>query len=1010
MAVYASELEVKIGADTTEGERKIRGFVDKQSGVLQRGFGGIGAAVGLAATTAVVGMAAKWANEAAEMASYATQVKDSFSDLAANVGQSSDEMLDALKATSQGGIAEYDLMLSANKALMLGVADTTEEMTRLMEIAMQRGQALGLTDKQAFDDIVTGLGRGSALILDNLGIMIDLDQAYASYGATLGKTADELTDVEKKQATVNAAMRDVGGRGGAASTSPWEGWNAAASDFSITLGEIIGEPLGQFMRDAAAGVRELDAALDAARERSEETKQEMEALADTARLDEVRLQVQQLERDYANLVDTMGQAKADEIFNTDYGSGTPAESLRELLLLLGTLDGDYAKSAAEWSAGEDARTQGLLRSVAAAEAAVAIEKQLGSERIEAFAERGAALKDEIAGITDAMTSDMSFGQMDALNTQLTGLLHTLEDVNQMSSGSDAALYGTERQLLAIDEIVSVLTDDMATVDEITAVMGGNVGNVFDGLLRAKLETAQLREEMEATAEAQQSVYDGWNQMAGIVEGVQQQLAGVIGESAFDNFDEYESKLWDVFNAAIEGGRTTEEAFWLTEQAADELVSSVTALNGGTLDEVAAAAFNAEQNLWGTAAAAQAVMDLVGGTGQARLQSLYMGTIGQGNDAAGALAGYNEASAQLDVFKQQLIDAGVPITEAEFALEQFVNGYEEQTSAITGAYREQQRELRTTSGATKRAGTAAKEAADGLSELSGMLSKIPGLFDTTAVTQDDLDAGANYKDKADEYLRRLRDEVQNGKDWEGVDIGDAAAALGLDPSMAAEQILKEFEAAWQDSSLFANPENMKFIDMDAVQASLEQQLASAEGEKNLKALFGIGENEDVNAVAALGLDVQSGLAQWLTDNGLSDAGLRLAEALGGGIKDSAQELGGGVSDGLTDWGNSPEGQGALLDWTEWLSDFISANLKITPNLPTDELPPDGAPPTSSSGGTNGGMGATPSAYGAGDIGLPGSGRGMGSGVNFTQQVVVRRAHEAKLVADYTAQEMYRRSRR
>jgi hypothetical protein len=213
MAVEAARLKAVVTADTSDGERKIRGFVEKQAGVIEKGFAGIGKAIGLAATAMVVQSVTRYGVEAAKMATANAAVESSFRDLAATAGQSSDEILDALKNASGGAISEYDLMLSANRAMMLGVADTAEEMSSLLDIARRRGQAMGLSTSQAFNDIVTGLGRGSALILDNLGIVIDLEETYEQYAATLGKTASELTDIEKKQATVNRVMINGSKRG-----------------------------------------------------------------------------------------------------------------------------------------------------------------------------------------------------------------------------------------------------------------------------------------------------------------------------------------------------------------------------------------------------------------------------------------------------------------------------------------------------------------------------------------------------------------------------------------------------------------------------------------------------------------------------------------------------------------------------------------------------------------------------------------------------------------------------
>lgn len=95
----------------------------------------------------------------------------SFQRTAGMYGSSVSDMLASLNEASAGTISNTDLMLSANKAMALGVGSNTEELSKLLEIARMKGRALGLDTTQAFNDMVTGIGRGSPLILDNLGII-----------------------------------------------------------------------------------------------------------------------------------------------------------------------------------------------------------------------------------------------------------------------------------------------------------------------------------------------------------------------------------------------------------------------------------------------------------------------------------------------------------------------------------------------------------------------------------------------------------------------------------------------------------------------------------------------------------------------------------------------------------------------------------------------------------------------------------------------------------------------
>ena len=55
-------------------------------------------------------------------------------------------------------------------------------------------------------DLTTALARQSPQILDNLGIKVDLTAATAQYAAGLGKSAEALTEEERKMAFASAAM------------------------------------------------------------------------------------------------------------------------------------------------------------------------------------------------------------------------------------------------------------------------------------------------------------------------------------------------------------------------------------------------------------------------------------------------------------------------------------------------------------------------------------------------------------------------------------------------------------------------------------------------------------------------------------------------------------------------------------------------------------------------------------------------------------------------------------
>ena len=187
-------------------------------------------------------------------------------------------------------------------------------------------------------------------------------------------------------------------------------------------------------------------------------------------------------------------------------------------------------------------------------------------------------------------------------------------------------------------------------------------------------------------------------------------------------------------------------------------------------------------------------------------------------------------------------------------------------------------------------------------LESALQNVPGLFGTSEVTADQMKLAELSVDQnfADDWIRRLTDEVMNGVDWDGVSIEDAAKRAGLDPGLPAQTLLEMVKQKWNDKSFFADPANLDLLNMDAVQASLQQQAAQKAGEQNLLALFGITPEQAQTQGAAAGASVGTGLLSGIsTAVAGGDAGTGLAASLSEGItEDSMAAIGATVVGGLT----------------------------------------------------------------------------------------------------------------
>jgi hypothetical protein len=133
-------------------------------------------------------------------------VVDAFQKLTAGINQSSEAMLGATRSATKGLITDLDIMAASNKAILLGLPVTANEMGVLGTAAVALGRAMKQDAGKSLDDLITALGRSSPLILDNLGLTVKVGEANAQFAAQLGKAADALSPAEQKLAFYNAAM------------------------------------------------------------------------------------------------------------------------------------------------------------------------------------------------------------------------------------------------------------------------------------------------------------------------------------------------------------------------------------------------------------------------------------------------------------------------------------------------------------------------------------------------------------------------------------------------------------------------------------------------------------------------------------------------------------------------------------------------------------------------------------------------------------------------------------
>lgn len=166
----------------------------------------IGTAAAALGTVTAAAYTAKKAFDFSKEGAQIQRLEEAGGNFARSMGADFMEMRDAIVEASNDTITRFDAMQSASRAMALGVTTDAGQMADLMEVARFRARLMGMDTTQAFDDIVTGIGRTSPKILDNLGIVFDAQSTYSTYAESVGKAVEQLTEAEKIQALLTQTI------------------------------------------------------------------------------------------------------------------------------------------------------------------------------------------------------------------------------------------------------------------------------------------------------------------------------------------------------------------------------------------------------------------------------------------------------------------------------------------------------------------------------------------------------------------------------------------------------------------------------------------------------------------------------------------------------------------------------------------------------------------------------------------------------------------------------------
>lgn len=133
---------------------------------------------------------------------------------ASRAGLNYDDLIQKLtvasRETGNFALRQKDAADALNKLLIGGLQPTANEIQRQKQIALGAATLFGDDPSKLFERFSAAGLRQSTRILDDLGIVLRVKQAQELYAESLGKTAKELTALEKQQAFYKASLQATG--------------------------------------------------------------------------------------------------------------------------------------------------------------------------------------------------------------------------------------------------------------------------------------------------------------------------------------------------------------------------------------------------------------------------------------------------------------------------------------------------------------------------------------------------------------------------------------------------------------------------------------------------------------------------------------------------------------------------------------------------------------------------------------------------------------------------------
>ena len=183
---------------------------------------------------------------ALQRAAQVEQLIEGFTFLANISGRTATLVAENLVKITDSALSMEQALRAASAGMSAGF--NTTELEGLAQVAKNAAQALGRDVGDATDRLIRGVGKLEPEILDELGIFVKLEPAAQKYAASLGRSVTSLTETERRQAFLNAALeqgeKKFGSLTGQVDVNPFDKLAASFADLTKIFFNFVNQGLG----------------------------------------------------------------------------------------------------------------------------------------------------------------------------------------------------------------------------------------------------------------------------------------------------------------------------------------------------------------------------------------------------------------------------------------------------------------------------------------------------------------------------------------------------------------------------------------------------------------------------------------------------------------------------------------------------------------------------------------------------------------------------------------------